>query len=158
MNDDGEYFCRIVSLSENIKFVREAKCYYRMSSFNQLSRARSERACESLLVSLELCIRHLRALEDSKRTREASLSCLQLYMGYFYPEKTRLLEVMDGLASELGGELSAPRYNSRFRILKGLIGWNSASAASMAYRKLRLAIAVKCDEALYRIASLSAKS
>jgi len=158
LNDDGEYFCRVVSLSENIKFVREAKCYYRMSSFNQLSRARSERACESLLVSLELCIRYLRALEDSKRTREASLSCLQLYMGYFYPDKTRLLEVMDGLASELGGELSAPRYNSRFRILKGLIGWNSASAASMAYRKLRLAIAVKCDEALYRIASLSAKS
>ncbi|MBS0180913.1 MAG: glycosyltransferase family 2 protein [Nitrospira sp.] len=157
LNDDGEYFCRVVSLSENIKFVREAKCYYRMSSFNQLSRARSERACESLLVSLELCIRYLRALEDSERTRGASLSCLQLYMGYFYPEKTRLLEVMDGLAAELGGELKPPACNSTFRILKGLIGWNAACAATTAHRKLRLAAAVKWDETLYRIASLSGK-
>lgn len=157
LNDDGEYFCRMVSLSEHITFVREAKCYYRMSSFNQLSRAKSEDACESLLLSLRLCIQYLRALEDSERTRRASLSCLQMYMGYFYPDKTRLLEVITNLASDLGGELNPPSSNSIFRILKGLIGWNAACAATTAHRKLRLAAAVKWDETLYRIASFSAK-
>ncbi|BFU93235.1 MAG: hypothetical protein NTAFB01_44220 [Nitrospira sp.] len=157
LNDDGEYFCRAVALSERIKFVREAKCYYRMSSFNQLSRAKSEPACESLLLSLKRCIQYLRALEDSERTRRASLSCLQMYMGYFYPDKMRLLEAIIHLASELGGELKPPACNSTFRILRGLIGWNAACAATTAHRKLRLAAAVKWDETLYRIASLSGK-
>ena len=157
LNQDGEYFCRVVSLSEHIKFVRESRSYYRMSSFNQLSRAKSERASESLLLSLRLCIQYLRALEDSERTRMASLSCLQLYMGHFYPDKGKLLEAMNALASELGGELTAPLVDSKIRMLRGLFGWNAAYAATTAYRKLRLATAVKWDETLYRIASLSAK-
>jgi len=151
LNDDGEYFCRAVYLSENIKFVRQARCYYRMSNFNQLSRARSESACESLILSLRLCIQYLRVLEDSERTRKASLACLQSYMGYIYPEKTKLLEVMNALALELGGELTEPRYDPGINALRMLCGWKVANEVTTTYRKLRLVTAVKWDEILYRI-------
>jgi glycosyltransferase involved in cell wall biosynthesis len=36
-DDDGEYICRIVSVSEKVKFVREAKCYYRRGGPGSLS-------------------------------------------------------------------------------------------------------------------------
>ena len=155
LNDDGEYFCRAVSSSEDIKFVRHARCYYRMSNFNQLSRARSESACNSLILSLRLCIQYLRALEDSERTRRASLACLQSYMGYFYPEKTKLLEVMNALALELGGKLTEPRYDPKTNALRMLCGWKVANQLMTTYRKLRLATAVKWDEILYRITQQS---
>src|SRR5437870_7618103 len=36
-DDDGEYFCRVLLASDGVRFVREAKVFYRMSGFNCLS-------------------------------------------------------------------------------------------------------------------------
>src|SRR5207253_2668292 len=37
LDDDGEYFCRVLLESESIRFVSGAKSFYRMSGFNTLS-------------------------------------------------------------------------------------------------------------------------
>src|SRR5262249_33786455 len=37
-DDDGEYFCRIALKSHGVKFVREARSYYRVGNFGTLSR------------------------------------------------------------------------------------------------------------------------
>jgi len=76
-------------------------------------------------------------------------------MGYFYPEKTKLLEVMHTLASELGGKLTEPRYNPRITALRMLCGRKVADGVTDTYRKLKLATAVKWDETLYRISKPS---
>ncbi|HEX8950170.1 MAG TPA: glycosyltransferase, partial [Dissulfurispiraceae bacterium] len=60
LDDDGEYFCRVVAASEGIRFVEQAKTFYRQSGSSQLSRGCTAKAYASLLLALTLCIRHLR--------------------------------------------------------------------------------------------------
>jgi glycosyltransferase involved in cell wall biosynthesis len=151
LNDDGEYFCRIASLCESIKFIQKATIYYRASSFGQLSQRRSEAALASLVLSLKLSIQYLMALEHSERTRHAGLSCLQSRMWYFSHRESAEVESMDALARQLGGGLAEPEYNYKVNVLRMLCGRKLALKTAMAYRKLALATAVKWDKTLYRI-------
>lgn len=83
-DDDGEYFCRVVSISERVNFVREALCYYRIGNLGSISNIRSDRALNSLLISIHLCFNYLLSLEDSERTRKACLKYLEKWLPYFY--------------------------------------------------------------------------
>ncbi len=156
LDDDGEYFCRLVSMSECIKFVGLARSYYRRSGLNQLSAENSARAAKSLLLSSRLCIGHLRCLGESEETRRASLALLQRRLPYFYLQKSELLaeiKEMNGLARELGGELITPSFNWKFNLMRRLFGWKVAKEAQAAISKLRSAKAARWDEILYRITS-----
>ena len=157
LNDDGEYFCRIVSLSDGIKFVREARCYYRRSGYNQLSMSTSESSAESLLLSTKLCIRYLRSVEDSERTKRASLILLHSCLPRFYSHKTELLEEINTIAFELGGELTPPQLSWKFNQLSRLIGRKAADRVMSVGRKLKLLTAIKWDEIVYRITKSSVK-
>ena len=65
-DDDGEYICRIVASSEKVKFVPEAKCYYRVGHTDSLSKRRSDNAYESLILVTKLCIEHLYGISIPK--------------------------------------------------------------------------------------------
>jgi glycosyltransferase involved in cell wall biosynthesis len=149
-DDDGEYICRIVSASEKVKFVPEARCYYRRGGPGSLSWKTSQ-ALESFLLSLELSINHLLRLENSERTRKAALLFLQTYLPYFYPDKTELLDRIDALAFELGGKLIIPRVGWKLEGLRRVLGWRRGKEVLTNLRKLKLTIALKWDELLYRI-------
>ena len=77
----------MVAASEVVRFVSEAKSYYRQWNAASLSRSSSTQALRSLLTSLKLSVGHLLRLEDSERTREAARSYLQVWMDDFYPQK-----------------------------------------------------------------------
>jgi GT2 family glycosyltransferase len=145
LNDDGEYICRVVLASKHVRFVRTARSYYRNSSYMQLSRDRSDRAMQSLLLSLKLCIQHLKSFEDSPRTRAACAALLQLYIPYFYPAHVEQLTEMHNLALELGGELTSPDRGWKTEILSTLVGQKLAGSAMGSLRKVSLATAVKWD-------------
>lgn len=157
LDDDGEYFCRVVASSKSIKFVPETSCYYRRSGFNQLSMNISERACKSQLLSMKLSIQCLRSMEDSERTRRASLALLQSSMPLFYPDKTELLEEMNTLACELGGKLMPPSFKWQVNLIRRLIGWKAANEIVTAGHKLKLGAAVKWDEMMFKISRSSVK-
>jgi antigen flippase len=146
LNDDGEYICRVVLASEHVRFVRTTMCYYRNSSYTQLSRDTSERGLQSLLLSLKLCVQHLRSFEDSPRTRMVCVALLQLYLPYFYPDKTEPLDEVHKLTFELGGELSSPDRGWKIDLLSVLFGPKLAGSAIGSLRKMRLATAVKWDQ------------
>ena len=150
MDDDGEYFARMVAASEKVRFVRESRCYYRQSSFRQLSRNMSFRAGMSLVLSAELRIRTLMSLEDSDRARSAALAFLQARMPAFYPEGTAALEKLNAAASKLGGELVPPRLNRRARLMQRLFGPEWGRGLMICFRRLRMARAVKWDELMDR--------
>jgi len=126
LNDDGEYFARVVSACEAVKFVSEAKCYYRQVNINSLSNTLSHRANESLFLSLQLCYRHLLALENSERTRNAALKHLQKYIIYFYPEEHELLDKLADLSRGLGGSLSKPELKLKYNLIRKIFGWETA--------------------------------
>ncbi len=150
MDDDGEYFARVVGASEKVRFVRESKCYYRQSSFRQLSRNMSVRAGLSLMLSAELRIRTLMSIENSDRARSAALSFLQARLPAFYPEKKAAIERLNALASELGGELRPPRLDREARLLQRLFGPEWGRGLTICFRRLRMARAVKWDELMDR--------
>jgi glycosyltransferase involved in cell wall biosynthesis len=153
LNDDGEYFSRVIAASELVKFVQEAKCYYRLSGLNQLSRSSSESSRQSFWLSIQLCIACLIYLEDSERTRLAALSRLQSYVESFFPEEAGHFREVNELAIKLGGELPVLRLNQSKNILNSLFGPKLTKKTLATYRKLRLVSAIKFDEALYRLSS-----
>lgn len=145
LDDDGEYFCRLVSQSRLVRFVPGARSYYRQWNTGSLSRASSEKACRSLLQSLKLSIGYLRSLEDSARTREAALSYLQVWYFYFFPDKKDLLAEIDSLAHELGGRLSPPALSWKYSWIKGLFGWEEARRAKDTVATVKLKVRSHLD-------------
>jgi hypothetical protein len=150
-DQDGEYFSRIIAASEMVKFVPTARCYYRQSSFDQVNRRNSEEKEKSLLLARKLSIQCLISLEDSERTRKASLAFLQNFMPYFYPEKSELLEEINKLATQLGGKLVPPRLGWKSELMGRVFGPKRGKEGMIALRKLKMAALVKWDSVMYRL-------
>lgn len=152
-DDDGEYICRVVAASENVKFVPDARCYYRVGNVGSLNwnMGKSDKSLESLLLSLSLSIRHLRSLENSERTRIASLKHLETWFPLFYPEKQDLLARMQGLASDLGGRLCPPRVSWKYYPVEKLIGSERTKRVRSNWRESKELMKSGWDNLLYRL-------
>jgi glycosyltransferase involved in cell wall biosynthesis len=137
LDDDGEYLCRLVRHCEQVEFVPDAHCHYRVGNASSLSWRKSPIALASAHASMAACVDHLLALEDSPRTRAACLTFVQDVHVQFQPDHTRLIEACRDLASRLGGTLSAPAERARFKVLRQLIGWRAANAARSRTAHLR---------------------
>ena len=107
-DDDGEYFCRVVAASELVRFVPEARSYYRQWNATSLSRSSSTQALRSRVKSLELSIGHLLRLEDSRELVRQPLGYLQVWMDEFSPDETELLDELQAFAHIWAGS-STPR-------------------------------------------------
>ncbi len=139
LDDDGEYFSRVVSASHCVLFVPEAQSYYRQWNTRSLSRSMSEQACASLLLSLSLSFQNLLKLEDSETTRCACRSYLQIWYHYFYPEKRGLLEKIERMAHELGGCLAVPDLGWKYRAVQRVFGWGAAKRLMATVSRVKLA-------------------
>ena len=151
LDNDGEYFCRAVAASEGIIFVKEARCYYRHSGYDQLSRGISEKARKSALLSLASSVRCLLSLEDSERTRMASLMAVRRRSHLFYPDRHEELRELERFARELGGELETPDLGWKLEVMRKIIGLKKAKAILFLIRKMKLTARVKWDESLYKL-------
>ncbi len=138
LDDDGEYFCRLVSKSEHVMFISGAKSYYRMSNMSSVSKGASHKAYESLLLSTRLCLGYLRALEDSEKTRSACLSYLQSLHYLFYAENAPFALTLNSMAEELGGRLTPPTLRREYSVIRKLFGWKSALRAKRKIRMIKL--------------------
>lgn len=125
-DNDGEYICRVVAASERVEFVLKAMSYYRIGFIGSVSNNPSQKARESLGLSLRLCTSYLLALENSERTRTACVKYLQSFMPFFYPESVSLLLELSTFASELGGKLIAPPISWKYMFLDKLCGRSAA--------------------------------
>ncbi len=153
-DDDGEYFCRVLMASDSVRFVAEAKTYYRCPSlaFSGLSHiAQSDKKLEAHWLSMQLHIRYLRSLEDSDRVRQACLRYLQTSFIYFYPEKQHIVEQVKQLSTELGGQTEPPRLSWKYAWMKSVFGWNMAKRSQQMLLKLRWTLQRHSDKALFQI-------
>ena len=151
LDDDGEYFSRVVVASDNIRFVSGAKCYYRISNPKSYSKDISERACESLFLSINLCIGYLRSLEDTERTRSACLNFLRTYLFYFYPEHTEILTKAKNLANELGGELNPPILKRKYDMMRKILGWKRTKIEMNRIPMIKELVRSNWDKFLYTL-------
>jgi glycosyltransferase involved in cell wall biosynthesis len=150
VDDDGEYFCRILLQSEGVRFVPEAKVYYRKAGARNLSYiGHSSKKMEAQWTSMLFHIRSLRSLDDSERARAACVRYLNDSMPNFYPERPDLISQMKTLAEELGGTLRAPHLPWKYSWIESLFGWNMAKRAQLILPQLRWSLARSWDKALY---------
>jgi glycosyltransferase involved in cell wall biosynthesis len=152
VDDDGEYFCRVLLLSDRIRFVPEARVYYRASGANTVSYiGRSDRKLEAQFRSLQLHIGYLRSLEDSDRVRAACVRFLQTWLIYFYPERLDMVERAERMAKELGGQLEVPRLSWKYSWIQAVFGWGLAKRVQLLLPSIRWSLERFWDKVLFRM-------
>jgi len=154
-DDDGEYFCRVLLASDGVRFVPEAKTYYRApgAAFGgTLSYiGRSDRKIRAHWLSMQLHIGYLRSLEDSERVRAACVNYLQRSLIYFYQEDTDIVEQAVRMAKELGGKLTVPYLSWKYSWVRAAFGWSVAKHIATFSRGIRWSSQKLWDKTLFRI-------
>lgn len=152
-DDDGEYICRVAGVSDGVRFVPQARCYYRIGTVGSLNwkMETSEEVLESLVLSLTLCVQHLLRLEDSTRTRDASVNYLQTFLAYFYGTDDRFYEELNRFARErLGRALRRPSVSWKYRPLEFVAGPRFTRKFITNWRAAKLLLRRRYDEFLHR--------
>jgi len=151
-DDDGEYFCRVLLASDGVRFVPEARVYYRSSGASSLSYiGNSDRKMEAQWRSMELHIRYIRSLEDSARVRAACVTYLQNWLVFFYPHRSDLVQQAENMALSLGGTLHPPTLSWKYSWIAALFGREKARRAQVALPRLKWSLIQRWDKALYQI-------
>ena len=151
-DDDGEYFCRVLLASSGVRFVPEARVYYRAFRYNSLSFiGLSERKLLALWLSMQLHIRYLRSLEESERVRVACVKYIQQNLLHFYPERRNVVKQAEQLAKDLGGTLRVPSFSWKYSWSRVLFGFVMAKRVAVSLRKLRWLLVRHWDKFLFLI-------
>jgi glycosyltransferase involved in cell wall biosynthesis len=149
-DDDGEYFCRVLLASNGVRFVPEAKVYYRSFGFDGLSDiGKSTRKIEAQWLSMQLHIGYLRSLEDSERTRAACLQYLRTFLVCFYPERPDIVSQAEDLARQFGASLGIPSLSWKYSWIKTVFGWGAAKSVPRMVRKVRWSMEKRRDRRLF---------
>jgi len=126
LNDDGEYFTRVVLQSSAVVFCEEARSYYRSGIAGSLSGRRGSGALTSYHRSLEQCTLHLLSVEESPRTRKACATALQRFVYAAYPDTPALVRRAELRIRELGYSDLKAEGGVVFRALSHVVGWKLA--------------------------------
>lgn len=126
LNDDGEYFTRVVLASDGVRCCADALSFYRSALPGSLSRSRSEQAWISAWRSLELSAARLLEAEHSPRTRHACATAFQRYLYEAYPAAAACRTLASKRITELGGAQLTPEGGPWFTFLRKVVGWKFA--------------------------------
>jgi glycosyltransferase involved in cell wall biosynthesis len=152
-DDDGEYFCRVLLASNGVRFVPEARVYYRASGAGSLSHiGNSDRKKEAQWRSMKLHMNYLRSLEDTPRTRDTCITYMQNWLVFFYPERLDLINEMQSVAQEFGGNLQMPRLSWKYSWIEALFGLQMGRRAQIFLPNLKWSILRSYDKLLLRLA------
>jgi glycosyltransferase involved in cell wall biosynthesis len=123
-NQDGEYFSRVVSHSSLVKFHTSSKCYYRKGNNTSISSFTDVKTITSMIISMEKSINNLLRIEDSKKSRQASIKYFQyFYNTYYFANNKYLTDLVQMEILTLGGNLEKPLYNKTFLFFSKIFGY-----------------------------------
>jgi glycosyltransferase involved in cell wall biosynthesis len=152
LDDDGEYFCRVILASDAIRFVPDAKVFYRTSGWGSLSTMdESEKKLISKFLSMQLHVTYVRSLEDSERVRAACLKYLQRRFLRFYPEQAALVKQLQQLAASLDGRLEIPQFPRKYLWIQKLFGWSVAKEVRQRWNRCKSSVMRSWDKTLFRL-------
>lgn len=126
LNDDGEFFARIVTAAARIAYCADARSFYRSGLPGNLSSQRHRRHLESAHLALQLIVDEMTLLEDSPAMRRAAADLAQRFAYEYYPTAPDLVADAEQLARSLGGSTFRPLGSKAFLALRPLVGWKLA--------------------------------
>lgn len=152
IDDDGEYFCRVLLACDAVRFVSDAKTYWRRSGLAQMSFIGfSDGKLDSQWRSMKLHIGYLRSLEDTPTVRAACVKYLQNWMFCFYPERIDIFEHATLTARDMGGDLTIPAISRKYSWMRSMLGVRIAKRAQFLLPQLRWSVIRLWDRMLFRI-------
>jgi glycosyltransferase involved in cell wall biosynthesis len=151
LDDDGEYFGRVIAHSQAIRFVPDAKVFHRNPGFDRLSNIdRSDEKLESQFRSMQLQVGYIRTLEDSERVRTACLKYLQTWFFWFHDVRADLAHELEELAVTLGGRLEVPQLRKKYRWIERIGGREIARHAQELLPRVKWTLIRSWDRILFR--------
>jgi len=127
LDDDGEYFCRVLRASTGTRFVPEARVFYRAASSTSLCNVDgSHEKLESYVRSTILHVQYLRSFADDASVRSACLKYLQRRLLFIFPERPDLVQQFKTLALDLGGHLATPKIGGAYLPIETFFGFGVA--------------------------------
>ena len=126
LNDDGEYFARVMLRAGRIHFCPGARSYYRSNLGGSLSGRKDGRSLASLYRSFELELGYLGAADASPRTKAAVAHGWKWLAFELYPGRTDLAGAAERRARALGWSTRPFPAGGRFQLAARLVGWRLA--------------------------------
>lgn len=124
--DDFEFFARLITRSDGVRFAPGAQLYYRSNVAGSLSGQRGRGAVISQLESLTLGTNHLLNVRDDPAVRSICAGLFQSFCYEHFPWHSDLRKSAVKRIYELGGSSIEPEGPPGFQILRRLIGWKLA--------------------------------
>ncbi len=126
LNDDGEYFARVMLAAGRIVFCGDARSFYRTGLAASLSGRTDRRSLESLYRSVDLTIAHLLRADDSPRARTAAANGWKWIAFELYPGAPDLARRAEENCRRSGGSRRRLPGGKRFQLAAHLLGWRLA--------------------------------
>jgi hypothetical protein len=137
VNDDGEFFCRVVLASSGIVFCADARGHYRAAGAPTLSKRRDSGALASAFTAVDLSCRHLLQRCNSAAALKSCATHYQRFAYDAYPQAADLVAQAEKRAVELGGSDLRAGGGRAFQMLARGLGWKLSKRAQQAWRTLR---------------------
>lgn len=137
LDDDGEFFSRVILSSQGIRHCETAVSYYRSNITGSLSTRRTAAAWTSALSSQKRCAEALIRAENSARTRLACARLFQRLAFQIYPDHPDLVAKCELEASKYGRVTPEVQGGSAFRFVARTLGWKAAKRIQRLVHKPR---------------------
>jgi glycosyltransferase involved in cell wall biosynthesis len=126
LNDDGEYFARVMLRAGHIAFCPGARSFYRSNIASSLSLRKDIKSLDSLYRSFELVLGYLRTASNSPRTLAAVAYGWKWLAFELYPGRPDLANAAESRARDLGGSEGRLPGGVRFQLAARFLGWRLA--------------------------------
>jgi glycosyltransferase involved in cell wall biosynthesis len=150
VDEDGEYFCRLVSASDGIKFVPGAKVFYRASGSASTTMKAFSRPDERWR-TMQLQFAHLRSLGDSESVRTACVNYLQIWLIFFHPNRSDIVKQAQELAATVGGHLEIPQMRWKYAWLEKIWGYEKARRVQFLLPQFKASTLRLWDKTMYNL-------
>jgi glycosyltransferase involved in cell wall biosynthesis len=156
LNDDGEFFCRVVLASSGILFCNDARGYYRTLFDPTLSKRRDDDALASYYESIELSCRTLLQHCVSAAAARACATHYQRFIFDAYPDAPALVQKAERNVSRFGGSDLKIHGGRTLQIMSRCFGWKFGKHFQLTWQELkhgRITRDASCRERSREIAS-----
>lgn len=134
LNQDGEFFSRILMIAKSAFFIPQARVYYRIGEYMTVSKANSEKKIASLLYTFINYSKNALVHKDNEKVRKA-LSYNFTYFIYLYGNSyPSLYKIAEDEISKLGVGYQVRSKSPRVKLISKIIGFSNL----MKVRKLLL--------------------
>lgn len=126
INQDGEFFARVLLNADQVLYEPEGKVYYRSPGDRNVSQQKSHRAMASLLDSYQAYERAVLPVEDSPRVRIALKKVYQKFIYDVFPQYPDLIAKAENLIQNLGVAEKTYIGGPKFQKLSKYLGFKNA--------------------------------